>query len=64
MKENVLFPFERECCCIMHQSFVSMAPKPVGRAGDSGANVPCFYFCIVPAVRWGGGGEMREICNT
>ena len=34
----------------MHQSFVT-TPQPLGRAGDSWANVPWFYFCIVPIVQ-------------
>ena len=36
----------------MHQSIISTAPHPKGRAGYSGENVLGFYFkiCIVPAV--------------
>ena len=33
----------------MHQSFVTMSPPPQP-PGDSGENVPGFYFWIVPAV--------------
>ena len=44
----------------MHQSFVTTPPpRPGGGGGggggDSYANVLCFYFSTVPAVRGGGG---------
>ena len=36
----------RQSAHLMHQSFITMPPSPSPRA-----NVPCFYFCIVPAAR-------------
>ena len=53
------------CCVptnvdIMHlQSFVTTAPQSLSRAGDSLANVPRFYLCIVPIG--GVGGNARDI---
>ena len=53
-------------CCVLtnvhimrQQSFVITAPQSLSRAGDSRANVPRFYLCIVPVG--GGGGNARDI---
>ena len=45
-------PCENVDDTIMRQSFVTSAPQPLSRAGDSWANVLCFYFFIVPIVQW------------